>query len=506
MTQPQEVLRNYQQLLLDNNTVQQGSFSSVVLNDAEIQGGNNKVAQQTKITQRRKKNPIQRFDAPLVVVFKDIVEGSPSYLRYLISDGETTPEEVLNDINSSILTASKTFGGYYVHAYKNDPDLTLGLLTEGSLEFTNFTALSGNSFQVFQHGLYVTLGVGVEVDFPILGCLTTSFYFREKDSSGNINTGDTLRKNTRLVQTDPEGNKRHFLIYLPSDASTSVTITNSEITVTIDGFDEILDLEDMIEVRVEGSLEEYWYGDYSTELNPVRLGDEYTWEIITCTFPDGWQYPAPPDFSTPIWIPANQIGVSKAITATYDLTGNFSYDDEQDASFTRSAAPAPPFSIQWSPPLPSFTVPLALSPGNIINVNTSSGIFQLLCIGLDQADFIFQELSGENTVYAYYNGSNRKEFDVESFRTPVDLFPEEDDPRNDEYIVFNRVSGINYTPNLVDGVIYALTKHRSEDEIIKKQWAAIVVNLSGSAPSFSVEYFDYTLNTDLEIEDMSCIL
>ena len=55
MTQPQEVLRNYQQLLTTNNSVQQASFSSMVVNGIELQSGNNKMSQQTKITQRRRK-------------------------------------------------------------------------------------------------------------------------------------------------------------------------------------------------------------------------------------------------------------------------------------------------------------------------------------------------------------------------------------------------------------------------------------------------------------------
>lgn len=55
MTQPQEVLRNYQQLLSNNNNVQQTSFSSMVLNGAEVRGANNLVSKQTRYTRSKKK-------------------------------------------------------------------------------------------------------------------------------------------------------------------------------------------------------------------------------------------------------------------------------------------------------------------------------------------------------------------------------------------------------------------------------------------------------------------
>lgn len=68
MTQPQEVLRNYQKLLSDNNNIEQTSFFSMVLNNVDIQGGNNTITKQTKITRRRKKDTIRQTVEPLVFV------------------------------------------------------------------------------------------------------------------------------------------------------------------------------------------------------------------------------------------------------------------------------------------------------------------------------------------------------------------------------------------------------------------------------------------------------
>ena len=70
MTQPQEVLRNYQQLLSTNNSVQQTSFSSMVLNNTEIRSSNNLVSQQTNILRRRKKDVVQTVTTQVIFLFQ----------------------------------------------------------------------------------------------------------------------------------------------------------------------------------------------------------------------------------------------------------------------------------------------------------------------------------------------------------------------------------------------------------------------------------------------------
>jgi hypothetical protein len=106
MTQSQEVLRNYKQLLSGNNTVQQTSFSSMVVGDTEIKGGNNKIAQQTKITRRRQKI-ISRVVGTYNITLSLL--GNPIYIF-----NNTSSVYVDRQENNKFLTSS---GGQYIIGY-----------------------------------------------------------------------------------------------------------------------------------------------------------------------------------------------------------------------------------------------------------------------------------------------------------------------------------------------------------------------------------------------------
>lgn len=179
MTQPQEVLRNYQQLLSTNNSVQQTSFSSMVLNNTEIRSSNNLVSQQTNILRRRKKDVVQTVTTQVIFLFqkenKLYVGGDRDEpeLIYELEDGHSFMESIKiskTDLGFIVnFITKKSVGEYYLHTITGDGQTYFQLdlpqvESEGILTF-NFKESFAKT--AFENGYFSYLGVANSDDITI---------------------------------------------------------------------------------------------------------------------------------------------------------------------------------------------------------------------------------------------------------------------------------------------------------------------------------------------------
>ena len=122
MTQPQEVLRNYQQLLSTNNSVQQTSFSSMVLNGIEVRGGNNLVSKQTKYVRRflNESNKVEEvtLQINLKTTSRNLVARTPVYRfnNTLTSNPIEAEPEILYENNKFLYNSGGGFKASYFTA------------------------------------------------------------------------------------------------------------------------------------------------------------------------------------------------------------------------------------------------------------------------------------------------------------------------------------------------------------------------------------------------------
>lgn len=124
MTQPQEVLRNYQQLLTNNNTVSQPSFSSMVLNGSTIQGGNNLVSKQTTITRRRKK-VAQATNETFIIYLLTETDSKKLFVSdgFEVQEANDFPDAVPNTFSASISKIGTNFDDWLiVGSYEKESD------------------------------------------------------------------------------------------------------------------------------------------------------------------------------------------------------------------------------------------------------------------------------------------------------------------------------------------------------------------------------------------------
>lgn len=131
MTQPQEVLRKYQQLLTTNNSVSQPSFSSMVLNGVTVQGSNNRTTQEVRYTRSKKKKKKMPSLKPVKILF--LKDG-----KLYIGGDRDEPVEVYEVPSGWILT--DRFGqqtGYLNNLGSGEDDWLLNLAIR-QIETNNF--------------------------------------------------------------------------------------------------------------------------------------------------------------------------------------------------------------------------------------------------------------------------------------------------------------------------------------------------------------------------------